>query len=191
MSELTIMLHGSEVDAIIDQVLKGNPDSFWHIVNAFGLSLRSFVASQIHHLEDIDDVTQEVFITAYRKLHTFRRGEEFGTWLRGIAHNKIYSHLRSSKRRVRAMERFLDEVMRVAGPEMDRAATTDRPELIEALLHCITRLPEKMRRVVRSGLEGEKPAILAQELVTTVGAVYNLHYRANQLLRNCVRKELG
>jgi RNA polymerase sigma-70 factor, ECF subfamily len=185
------MLHGTELDSVIDQVLKGDRDSFWHIVNAFGLSLRSYVASQIHHLEDIDDVTQEVFITAYRKLHTFRRGDEFGNWLRGIARNKMHCYLRSSKRRVRAMERFLDEVARLVGHDLDRASSADKPELIEVLLRCITRLPEKMRRVVRSGLDGEKPAMLAQELVTTVGAIYNLHYRANQLLRECVRKELG
>ena len=59
------------------------------------------------------------------------------------------------------------------------------------MLRCINRLPEKLRRVVRAGLEGDKPSALAEELVTTVGAVYNLHYRANQLLRTCVQKELG
>ena len=32
---------------------------------------------------------------------------------------------------------------------------------------------------------------LAEELSTTVGAVYNLHYRANQLLRECLQKEFA
>jgi RNA polymerase sigma-70 factor (ECF subfamily) len=52
-------------------------------------------------------------------------------------------------------------------------------------------LPIRLRRVVRAGLDGTKPALLAQALSTTVGAIYNLHYRANQLLRDCVRKELA
>jgi RNA polymerase sigma-70 factor (ECF subfamily) len=45
--------------------------------------------------------------------------------------------------------------------------------------------------VVRGGLDGDKPDALAAELVTSVGAIYNLHYRANQTLRECVKKELG
>jgi RNA polymerase sigma-70 factor (ECF subfamily) len=47
-----------------------------------------------------------------------------------------------------------------------------------------------MHRVVRAGLEGDKPAELASELMTTVGAIYRLHYRANQRLRDCMQKEL-
>ena len=40
-------------------------------------------------------------------------------------------------------------------------------------------------------MDGDKPAELAAELLTTVGAVYRLHYRANQLLRDCMRKEVS
>ena len=53
---------------------------------------------------------------------------------------------------------------------------------------CIAQLPERLRRVVRAGLDGERPAELAEEMSTTVGAIYNLHYRANQLLRECLKK---
>ncbi len=44
--------------------------------------------------------------------------------------------------------------------------------------------------MVRAGLDGGKPADLADEFVTTVGAIYTMHYRANQRLRDCVQKEL-
>jgi RNA polymerase sigma-70 factor (ECF subfamily) len=67
----------------------------------------------------------------------------------------------------------------------------DRSETIEVLLRCIAQLPEKLRRVVRAGLDGDKPVALAEALATSVGAIYNLHYRANQLLRTCMQKELG
>jgi RNA polymerase sigma-70 factor (ECF subfamily) len=59
------------------------------------------------------------------------------------------------------------------------------------LLQCVARLPERMRRVVRAGLEGDKPAALAEELATSVTAIYNLHHRANKLLRECLLKELS
>src|SRR5262249_14623200 len=112
-------------------------------------------------------------------------------WLRGIARHKLYDHLRRSARRSRALAAFREEVARVVETDLERAVAADRSETIEALLRCIAQLPEKWRRVVRAGLDRDKPAARAEALTTSVGAVYNLHYRANQLLRECLQKELA
>jgi RNA polymerase sigma-70 factor (ECF subfamily) len=175
---------------VLEEVSRGNRDAFRHVVRTFSLPLRCYVASQVHHPNDVDDITQEVFLAAYRNLETFRRGDDFGTWLRGISRNKLHDYFRSSARRDKVLNRFREEVARVVEEDLERAATGDTSESIEALLRCIAKLPEKLRRVVRAGLDGDKPADLAEEFVTTVGAIYNLHYRANQLLRDCVQKEL-
>jgi RNA polymerase sigma-70 factor (ECF subfamily) len=185
------MLNPPEISAILDQVERGNRDAFWPIVRAYSLPLRTFIASQVHHLEDVDDLTQEVFIAAYRNLGAFHKGSDFGAWLRGIARNKLSEYYRSSARRRKALDRFCEEISRAVDPDLERAVVDDDGLAIEALLRCIGRLPEKLRRVVRAGLDGGKSAALAEELLTTVGVIYNLHYRANQLLRDCLRKELG
>jgi RNA polymerase sigma-70 factor (ECF subfamily) len=57
---------------------------------------------------------------------------------------------------------------------------------MERLLGCISKLPERLRRVVRSGLREEKPALLAEELGTSVAAIYQMHYRAGKMLRECL-----
>ena len=88
------------------------------------------------------------------------------------------------------MEKFREDAARIVQADLDHAVSGDTSEVIEALLRCVGRLPEKLRRVVRAGLDGDKPAMLAKELLTTVGAIYNLHYRANRLLRECMTKEL-
>lgn len=185
------MLTRAEIDVVLDQVGRGHREAFRVIVRAYGLPLRCYIASQVHHPNDVDDMTQEVFLAAYRNLSVFRRADEFGAWLRGIARNKLHDYFRSTARRDKALERFRAEVARAVEGDLERAATADSSESIEALLRCIARLPEKLRRVVRGGLDGDKPADLAEQFVTTVGAIYNLHYRANQLLRDCVQKELG
>jgi RNA polymerase sigma-70 factor (ECF subfamily) len=180
-----------DITAILDAVAAGDRDAFRWIVRTWSLPLRSYLASCTHHLDEVDDLAQEVFLAAYRSLSTFRRGDDFGAWLRGIARNKLYNHMRSSARRNRALSSFRMEVARVVEADLERAATSDRSEAIEALLHCIGQLPDRLRRVVRAGLDGDRPAALAEALATSVGAVYNLHYRANQLLRGCMEKELG
>jgi RNA polymerase sigma-70 factor (ECF subfamily) len=145
----------------------------------------------VHHLDDVDDLAQEVFIAAYRSLDTFQRGDDFGLWLRGIARHKLSDHARKVARRGRLQERLREQVARAVEADLESAVAGDHSEVIELLLSCIARLPERMRRVVRAGLDGDRPASLAAELATSVGAIYNLHYRANQLLRDCLQKGLG
>ena len=178
------------VEAVLDEVARGRTEAFGRIVREYALPLRSYLASQVHHLDDVDDLAQEVFLAALRSLSTFRRGDDFGAWLRGIARNKVKIYFRSQSRRNQALRRFRDEVAAVIEDDLERTAA-DQAELVERLLHCVSQLPERLRRVVRAGLDGDRPAELAKALSTTIGVIYNLHYRANQLLRECVQKEIS
>ena len=179
----------AELDTVIDEVLEGDRDAFRKILRAYGLSLRSYIATPVHSVDDIDDLAQEVLLVAYRSLGEFRRGDDFGAWLRGIARHKIYDFFRRTSRRNKASERFRDEVAHLVEDRLEHTVSRDSSGAIEILLGCIGELPERMRRVVRAGLDGNKPADVAGEMMTTVGAVYRLHHRANQLLRNCMQRE--
>jgi RNA polymerase sigma-70 factor (ECF subfamily) len=185
------MARADDIAAAVAEVLGGNRDAFRQVVEAYRLPLRSYLASHIYRLDDVDDVAQEVFIAAYRALGRFRPGEDFGAWLRGIARKSLLMYFRSAARRDSAVERFRAEVARAAETDLDRAAADDRAETIEQLLRCVARLPERMRRVVRAGLDGGKTAALAAELETTAAGVYNLHHRANRLLRECLQRGAG
>jgi RNA polymerase sigma-70 factor, ECF subfamily len=180
-----------DIEAVLDEVARGRTDAFGQIVRYYGLPLRSYLATQIHHLNDIDDLAQEVFLAAFKSLPAFHRGDDFGLWLRGIARNKLLVYFRSVARRNHALQRFRDEVLAVVDRDLEAAAATDDADSIEMLLRCIGLLPERLRRVVRAGLEGDKPAEVAKSLCTTVGVVYNLHWRANALLRACLQKGVG
>jgi RNA polymerase sigma-70 factor (ECF subfamily) len=182
------MSHEYDVNAILDEVARGGTEAFGRIVHHYALPLRSYLASQVHRLDDVDDLAQEVFLAAFKNLPTFRRGDDFGAWLRGIARNKLLVYFRTQSRRHQSLQRFRDEVAALIEHDLECAAAFDRSEMIEQLLRCIAELPERLRRVVRGGLDGEKPAELAKALSTTVGVIYNLHYRANHLLRKCLQK---
>lgn len=184
------MTDPSQMDAVLDAVARGDSAAFMQVVQAHGLMLRSYIGAQVFNSGDAEDLAQETFIAAYRALHSFRRGDDMGAWLRGIARNKVLMYFRSSQRRSSAMDRFRAEVAEIVSGELESASAGDRHEHIEALLRCITKLPEKLRRVVHAGLDGMKIPALAEALQTSTGAVYQLHYRANQLLRECVQKEV-
>jgi RNA polymerase sigma-70 factor, ECF subfamily len=177
---------------IIDRVLRGNKEEFLHVVRAYQMRVRNYIGLRVYSLEDVDDLLQETFLTAYRRLQDLPpglAGVNFGGWLLGIAQNKILHYKRNTARRLRAMEEFRDDVTRSVEAELNRVAAATPPDQVERLLECITRLPDRLRRVVRAGLAGVKPAATASELGVTVVAVYNLHHRANRMLRDCVRRE--
>ena len=184
-------MESEELNDLLDQIAAGRNEAYQFIVRAHGLPLRSFLAGQVYHMDDADDLAQEVFITAFRRLHTFRRDGDFGAWLRGIARNLVRMHFRGAGRRSRALDRFRGEVAEIAGEEMDAAAAASRSEGIEALLRCVARLPDRMRQAVQAGLDGAQPAAMAAEMRTTIGAIYQIHWRAHQLLRECVARELS
>ncbi|MCU0780377.1 MAG: sigma-70 family RNA polymerase sigma factor [Akkermansiaceae bacterium] len=184
-------MEAEELAAVLDRIAAGHVEDFQFVVRAYGLPLRSYLAGQVYHIDDADDLAQETFITAYRKLATFQRDSDFGAWLRGIARNLARMHFRSAGRRSRALDRFRAEVAEIAGEELDAASSSRRSEDIGALLRCVARLPERMRRAVRAGLDGEQPSKIAAEFKTSVNAVYQIHWRAHQLLRECVSKELA
>lgn len=184
------MTESSQLDAVLDAVARGDSAAFMQVVQSHGLMLRSYIGAQVFNGGDVEDLAQETFITAYRSLHSFRRGNDVGAWLRGIARNKVLMYFRSSQRRAGALDRFRAEVVEILGNELDAASAGDRHEQIAALLRCIAKLPDKLRRVVHSGLDGIKVSALAEALQTSTGAIYQLHYRANQLLRECVVKEV-
>src|SRR6516165_7550105 len=124
----------AEIDAILDEVARGRTEAFGGIVRRYALPLRSFLASHVIHLDDVDDLAQEVFLAALKNLDTFHRNDDFGAWLRGIARNKVLLYFRTSSRRHRALQRFRDEVTALIDADLEEVAASERSEMIERLL---------------------------------------------------------
>ena len=184
------MPDSNETKKAIDSVLAGDRDAFRLLVREHRLMVRSYLGSQLHHLDEMDDLSQEVFVTAFRKLDQYDQDANFGVWLRGIARNQLLMHFRSMGRRKTREARFREQVTQLIERELEQTFADQTDRAIESLLRCIGRLPDRMRQVVRGGLDGVKAATLADELTTSIGAIYNIHYRANALLRDCVKEEL-
>jgi len=184
------MLDSFQLNETLDAALCGQPDAFLAIVREHGPPLRAFLGSQMFHLEDVDDLAQETFIAAYRSLDTFRRDQDFGAWLRGIARHKLLRYFEQTSRRSTHMDAFRRDVALLLENELEESAAGTRSEQLQAMLTCIGSLPERIRHVVRSLLDGSKAPSLAEELGTTTGAVYQMQYRALKLLRGCITREV-
>ena len=84
---------------IISKCLNDEPEAFGILVDKYKSSIFAFVYTKLHNFHDAQDVTQEVFIKAYRELRTLRRWDSFAGWIYRIAYNKCKDSLLSKSRR--------------------------------------------------------------------------------------------
>ncbi len=131
--------------------------------------------------EESDDVTQEILVRAWQKLHTFRGESAFGTWLHRVGVNVILNR-RSERSRFR--QRFLEEP--AAG--LEAPGRHPGPALGLDFETAISRLPAGARRIfVLHDVEGYRHEEIAGLLgITTGTSKSQLHYA-----RMALRRTLG
>lgn len=74
--------------------LKANPiEAIENIMNTYGNDIKKFIYTYLNNEADTDDVTQEVFVTVYLKLSTFRGKSSLKSWIYSIAVNKCKDYM--------------------------------------------------------------------------------------------------
>lgn len=123
-----------------------------------------------------DDLTQETFITAWRRLDSFRGESEFSTWLHRVAVNTVLAHKRRQAPWLRRIAGDVDEL-----PEPGMHETPDHARDLEA---AIARLPPRAREVfVLVDVEGWSHRETAAQLGIAEGTSKAQLSRARELLR--------
>ena len=89
--------------AAIEQVLAGDQDSFRVLVERHSRNLFRLVYRMTGNEHDAEEVVQETFLRAYRKLGQFQARANFSTWLHRVAVNCALDHLRLKDRRDRQL----------------------------------------------------------------------------------------
>ncbi len=86
-------------DELIRDTLAGKSDAFGVLVQKHQPALFSLALRMLGNREEAEDVTQQVFVEAYRHLAGFRHGSQFSTWLYSITLNRARNQLRTRKNR--------------------------------------------------------------------------------------------
>lgn len=83
---------------VVQLVLDGDVSAFEEIINRYQIAIFRFVCSTVKDTESAKDICQEVFISAYYKLYTYKTKYKFSSWLYQIAMNKSIDYLRKNKK---------------------------------------------------------------------------------------------
>ena len=89
----------SEDGSIIQECLNGKPEAFGILVDKYKAGIYAFVYAELRNFHDAQDVTQDVFLQAYRGLRNLRVWENFSFWLFCIARNLCKKWINNKSRR--------------------------------------------------------------------------------------------
>ncbi len=181
-----------EADLIL-QINTGNKIAFKHLVHAHEKMVMSVCARFFSKLEDVQDISQEVFIEVYKSLNTYRGDAKLSTWIYRIAMTKSLDEIKLRKRKKR-----ISELVTLPGmeSELNNIAGDDAPDKrVEAfeqnslLVRALNKLANNQRKALTlSKIEGYSNKEIAGMMKTTTTAVDALIYRSKQTMKlylNC------
>ena|SRR5436309_320501 len=134
-----------------------------------------------------EELTQDVFVRAWDKLHLFRGESSFSTWLHRMTVNVVLN-ARKSDGRTRSRFEETDEEMGLDALPAYSSSMIGAGEMLD-IEAAIAKLPPGARRVfVLHDVEGYKHEEIAEQLGVTTGATKAQLHRARLLLRQSLNR---
>lgn len=122
----------------------GQPDALARVYERFGALVFSIALRSLQARPDAEDVTQQVFVSAWRSRHSFDPGRgTLGGWLVTITRNKVADALRERQRQSRVLLQVAGGAA-VTAPEAPSDRVVDKIVLADEL----AQLPESQRLVM-------------------------------------------
>jgi len=124
---------------LVQRACAGGEAAFTELFHRYYDRVRAFAFRVVLDYQGADDVAQETFIRAARKLSSMREGQAFAAWVYRITANVARDHLRARQARMRKVE---------AAALHQHAPQDDSSDDAERALRAMEALPAKQRAAV-------------------------------------------
>ena len=182
-------------DKLVKRAKKGDSRAFDLLVLKYQGRVAQLVSRYLNNAAEVEDVTQEAFIKAYRALPNFRGDSAFYTWLYRIAANAAKNHLVALGRRPSSDVALDDsQVFDVPGCLKDHESP-DEVIMGQQLEMLISRTIEELPVELRAALtlrefEGLSYEEIADVLECPIGTVRSRIFRAREAIDSKVVQQL-
>ena len=97
----------------VQRIISGDTDAFRVLVDSYSDAVYRFCLARLGNPDEAEDAVQDVFIRAYRSLGTFDVSRSFGSWLFGIAANRVRTRYAKHSSEAALLERTAIEATRL------------------------------------------------------------------------------
>ncbi len=188
-----------EIDQqLVERAQRGDKKAFELLVSKYQRKLGRLLSRFIRDATEVEDVTQEAFIKAYRALPTFRGDSAFYTWLYRIGINTAKNYLVAMGRRAPTTTDIdTEEAESFEDGEHLRDLNTPENELMsrqvaETVNQTLAELPEELRTAITlREIEGLSYEDIATIMNCPIGTVRSRIFRAREAIAERLRPLLG
>lgn len=183
---------------LVERVQRGDKKAFELLFAKYQRKIGRLVSRLVRDQAEIEDVTQEAFIKAYRALPQFRGESAFYTWLYRIAINTAKNYLVSQGRRApTSTENDADEAETFE--DADQLRDINTPESLfmsrqvgDTVNRAMEALPEELRTAIQlREIEGMSYEDIAAAMQCPIGTVRSRIFRARDAIAAELRPLLG
>jgi RNA polymerase sigma-70 factor (ECF subfamily) len=195
----TALMGDREIDQqLVERAQRGDKKAFELLVVKYQRKLARLLSRFIRDAGEIEDVTQEAFIKAYRALPSFRGDSAFYTWLYRIGINTAKNYLVAMGRRAPTSTEFDsedaetfedgDQLRDVNTPEAELLSK----EIAQTVNDTMDQLPEELRTAITlREIEGLSYEDIAAFMNCPIGTVRSRIFRAREAIAEKLRPLLG
>ena len=182
---------------LVDRVQRGDNRAFDLLVLKYQHRILGLVSRYVQDADEVQDVTQEAFIKAYRALPGFRGDSAFYTWLYRIAINTAKNHLVSRSRRPPGADVEVEDAEHFESGgalwDLENPENALFGEELKAVVEAaIEELPEDLRTAVTlREFDGLSYEDIADVMECPVGTVRSRIFRAREAIDIRVRAQLA
>ncbi len=179
----------------IEAAKAGDMAAFESLVEAHQAGVRAFFRMRVFDWSTADDLAQEVFITAFKRIATFRAESRFGTWVRGIAVNHLRNWLRQRRdepvgggEELQAL--FSEQVDLQYHYEQSGGRESEETMMLAALERCLGKLTRSARKLLDERYHlGQTVRDISTRTSRGYSGVVMQLLRIRTMLAGCIRQE--
>jgi RNA polymerase sigma-70 factor (ECF subfamily) len=183
---------------LVERVQRGDKRAYELLVLKYQRKIHRLLSRLVRDAAEIEDITQEAFIKAYRALPQFRGESAFYTWLYRIAINNAKNHLVAQGRRApTTTENNFEEAENFDAAESLRDISTPESLLMskqvaQVVNSAMLELPEELRAAITlREIEGLSYDEIADLMGCPIGTVRSRIFRAREAIAERLRPLLG
>lgn len=139
---------------IIQRILDGETSLYKHFLDKYGQQVFILVVRIISNQEDAEELTQDIFLKAFRHLSSFKADSSFSTWIYRIAYNTAISATR--KKTVETFTMDYESIANISNQQINDTLNDEGEDQIRKLNCAINKLNSDEKVLIMLFYQEEK-----------------------------------